>query len=62
MLGVLQNDLNFTLHNPCRVLKTYHHHCSHVHKQGAHNSIKDPPYNFQHSQLAKSPPVGILLY
>jgi len=31
MLWTFRNVLKFTVRNPCRVLLTYHYHCSKVH-------------------------------
>ncbi|XP_067945625.1 uncharacterized protein [Watersipora subatra] len=62
MIGAFLYFFNFKVYNPCKTLRTYHQHCSKVHKRGKKNSIKDPPYKWRSNLLGKAPPISDLLY
>ena len=62
MIGVFKYLFNFKVYNPCSILRTYHHHCSRVHKRGKSKSIKDKPYNWSNKLLGKAAFSNELLY
>ena len=48
MIGIMKAH-GFKVYNPCKLLTTYHIHCSNVRKALQHNesSVKFPPYNLK---------------
>lgn len=58
MMYVMQTDLKFKVHNPCRILKTHHQHCSKVHgpkNDGKHYTlVNNATLNFTSDMIIKS--------